>query len=103
MEVLHTYQRERKGIAEVHAEVVIVFRGHPDLISEFSVFLPTSHAESYEKRLRCMQLMQRWRAVARVAGKLVLLHRRASERTYAPGGTGFAECRERFEASADRL
>ena len=73
------------------------------MISEFSVFLPTSHAESYEKRLRCMQRMQRWRAVARVAGKLVLLHRRASERTYAPGGTGFAECRERFEASADRL
>jgi paired amphipathic helix protein Sin3a len=40
LEILHTYQKEQRGIKEVLDEVSILFSEHPDLLKEFTYFLP---------------------------------------------------------------
>lgn len=40
LEILHTYQKEQRGIKEVLEEVSVLFSEHPDLLREFTFFLP---------------------------------------------------------------
>ena len=40
LEILHTYQKEQRGIKEVLEEVSTLFADHPDLLKEFTYFLP---------------------------------------------------------------
>mmetsp|Transcript_56377 Transcript_56377/g.136777 ORF Transcript_56377/g.136777 Transcript_56377/m.136777 type:complete len:1195 (-) Transcript_56377:123-3707(-) len=40
LEILHTYQKEQRGIKEVLEEVSVLFADHPDLLREFTYFLP---------------------------------------------------------------
>lgn len=40
LEILHTYQKEQRGIKEVLDEVSALFAEHPDLLTEFTYFLP---------------------------------------------------------------
>lgn len=40
LEILHTYQKEQRGIKEVLDEVSVLFIDHPDLLREFTYFLP---------------------------------------------------------------
>jgi paired amphipathic helix protein Sin3a len=40
LEILHTYQKEQRGIKEVLEEVSVLFSEHPDLLREFTYFLP---------------------------------------------------------------
>jgi paired amphipathic helix protein Sin3a len=40
LEILHTYQKEQRGIKEVLDEVSLLFADHPDLLKEFTFFLP---------------------------------------------------------------
>ena len=40
LEILHTYQKEQRGIKEVLDEVSRLFADHPDLLREFTYFLP---------------------------------------------------------------
>lgn len=40
LEILHTYQKEQRGIKEVLEEVSVLFAEHPDLLKEFTYFLP---------------------------------------------------------------
>ena len=40
LEILHTYQKEQRGIKEVLDEVSLLFAEHPDLLKEFTYFLP---------------------------------------------------------------
>lgn len=40
LEILHTYQKEQRGIKEVLDEVSVLFSDHPDLLKEFTYFLP---------------------------------------------------------------
>ena len=40
LEILHTYQKEQRGIKEVLEEVSTLFSEHPDLLKEFTFFLP---------------------------------------------------------------
>jgi len=40
LEILHTYQKEQRGIKEVLDEVSCLFADHPDLLKEFTYFLP---------------------------------------------------------------
>ncbi|KAJ9093958.1 hypothetical protein QFC20_007014 [Naganishia adeliensis] len=42
LEILQTYQKETKDIQEVYAQVTDLFQGAPDLLDEFSQFLPTA-------------------------------------------------------------
>jgi Paired amphipathic helix repeat/Sin3 family co-repressor len=40
LEILHTYQKEQRGIKEVLDDVSNLFEDHPDLLKEFTYFLP---------------------------------------------------------------
>lgn len=40
LKILHTYQKEQKGIKEVLEQVSHLFADHPDLLMEFTFFLP---------------------------------------------------------------
>jgi len=40
LEILHTYQKDQRGIKEVLDEVSVLFEDHPDLLKEFTYFLP---------------------------------------------------------------
>jgi paired amphipathic helix protein Sin3a len=40
LEILHTYQKEQRGIKEVLDEVSMLFADHPDLLKQFTYFLP---------------------------------------------------------------
>jgi len=40
LEILHTYQKEQRGIKDVLEEVSNLFGDHPDLLKEFTYFLP---------------------------------------------------------------
>ena len=40
LEILHTYQKEQRGIKDVLEEVSVLFSEHPDLLKEFTFFLP---------------------------------------------------------------
>ena len=42
LKILHTYQKEQKGIKEVLEQVSELFADHPDLLAEFTHFLPDS-------------------------------------------------------------
>ncbi len=42
LEILNMYRKEEKSISEVYDEVALLFRHHPDLLEEFTHFLPDS-------------------------------------------------------------
>ncbi|XP_073018973.1 paired amphipathic helix protein Sin3-like 2 isoform X2 [Primulina eburnea] len=44
--ILNMYRKEHKGIAEVHQEVAALFQDQPDLLDEFSRFLPDTSASA---------------------------------------------------------
>ncbi|XP_055810193.1 paired amphipathic helix protein Sin3-like 4 isoform X2 [Solanum dulcamara] len=44
LDILNMYRRENKAIAEVYNEVSYLFRGHADLLEEFTHFLPDAMA-----------------------------------------------------------
>ena len=51
LEILHTYQKEQKGIREVLNQVSALFADHPDLLKEFTHFLPEAVQEQAKERL----------------------------------------------------
>lgn len=51
LEILHTYQKEQKGIKEVLEQVARLFQDHPDLLKEFTFFLPDAVQEQAKERL----------------------------------------------------
>ncbi|XP_009771461.1 paired amphipathic helix protein Sin3-like 2 isoform X1 [Nicotiana sylvestris] len=44
LDILNMYRKEHKGISEVYHEVAILFVDHPDLLDEFTRFLPDTSA-----------------------------------------------------------
>ncbi|GMH56528.1 hypothetical protein TrST_g9038 [Triparma strigata] len=52
LEILHTYQKEQRGIKEVLDEVSNLFADHPDLLKEFTYFLPDQVQEQAKKQLQ---------------------------------------------------
>ena len=51
LEILHTYQKEQRGIKEVLDEVSVLFADHADLLKEFTYFLPDAVQEVAKKQL----------------------------------------------------
>uniref|UniRef100_K3WZV4 Histone deacetylase interacting domain-containing protein n=1 Tax=Globisporangium ultimum (strain ATCC 200006 / CBS 805.95 / DAOM BR144) TaxID=431595 RepID=K3WZV4_GLOUD len=49
--ILHTYQKEQRSIRQVLDQVSYLFRDHPDLLREFTFFLPDAVQEQATKRL----------------------------------------------------
>ncbi|KAG8384767.1 hypothetical protein BUALT_Bualt04G0152800 [Buddleja alternifolia] len=44
LDILNMYRKEHKGITEVYQEVAVLFEDHPDLLDEFTRFLPDTSA-----------------------------------------------------------
>jgi paired amphipathic helix protein Sin3a len=51
LEILHTYQKEQRSIRQVLDQVSFLFRDHPDLLREFTFFLPDAVQDQAKKRL----------------------------------------------------
>ncbi len=51
LEILHKYQKEQKGIKEVLEQVSALFADHPDLLREFTYFLPDPVQDQARERL----------------------------------------------------
>lgn len=51
LRILHTYQKEQKGIKDVLEQVSILFADHPDLLMEFTYFLPDAVQDQAKERL----------------------------------------------------
>jgi paired amphipathic helix protein Sin3a len=51
LEILHTYQKEQRGIKEVLEQVAVLFADHPDLLREFTFFLPDAVQDQAKERL----------------------------------------------------
>ncbi|CAM9232388.1 unnamed protein product, partial [Discosporangium mesarthrocarpum] len=51
LEILHTYQKEQRGIKEVLEQVSTLFMDHADLLREFTYFLPDPVQEQARERL----------------------------------------------------
>jgi paired amphipathic helix protein Sin3a len=51
LEILHTYQKEQRGIREVLEQVSTLFADHPDLLKQFTYFLPEAVQEQAKVRL----------------------------------------------------
>lgn len=51
LEILHTYQKEQKGIKDVLDQVFQLFEDHADLLKEFTYFLPDAVQEQAKERL----------------------------------------------------
>ena len=52
LKILHTYQKEQKGIKEVLEQVSQLFADHPDLLMEFTYFLPDAVQEQVPRNHR---------------------------------------------------
>ncbi|KAJ0400511.1 hypothetical protein P43SY_006690 [Pythium insidiosum] len=48
--ILHTYQKEQRSIRQVLDQVSYLFRDHPDLLREFTFFLPDAVQEQAKER-----------------------------------------------------
>ena len=56
LKILHTYQKEQKGIKEVLEQVSQLFADHPDLLMEFTYFLPDAVQEQVRPPLHTISL-----------------------------------------------
>ena len=76
LEILHTYQKEQRGIKEVLEQVSSLFADHPDLLREFTFFLPDAVQEQAKERLSraAAEAEAKMRAAAEAAAK----HQQAS-------------------------
>ena len=51
LEILHTYQKEQRGIKEVLDEVSVLFADHPVLLKDFTYFLPDAVQQQAKMQL----------------------------------------------------
>ena len=54
LKILHTYQKEQRGIKDVLEQVSQLFAEHPDLLVEFTYFLPDAVQEQVRRAIGCM-------------------------------------------------
>eukprot|EP00941_MAST-03F_sp_MAST-3F-sp1_P000344 g344.t1 len=52
LDILHTYQREQRSIKDVLDKVADLFKHHPDLLEEFTYFLPDAVQDEAKVRLQ---------------------------------------------------
>lgn len=67
LEILHTYQKEQRGIKEVLDEVSMLFADHADLLKEFTYFLPDAVQSQAKAQLDVAAAKAEERAKQRVA------------------------------------
>jgi paired amphipathic helix protein Sin3a len=69
LEILHTYQKEQRGIKEVLDEVSLLFADHADLLKEFTYFLPDGVQSQAKAQLEAEERAKQRVAQAKAIGK----------------------------------
>lgn len=72
LEILHTYQKEQRGINEVLDEVSVLFADHPDLLKEFTYFLPDAVQAQAKARLDAVAKESEARLRARASKQAIM-------------------------------
>ena len=67
LEILHTYQKEQRGIKDVLDEVSVLFADHADLLKEFTYFLPDAVQDQAKAQLDIAAAKAEERAKQRAA------------------------------------
>jgi len=75
LEILHTYQKEQRGIKDVLEQVSALFADHPDLLKEFTYFLPDAVQEQAKERLNRAAHESEMRKAAKLAEQLAQTQR----------------------------
>ncbi|MFS7942850.1 putative transcription regulator Others family [Helianthus anomalus] len=60
LDILNMYRKEHKGINEVYNEVATLFDDHPDLLDEFTRFLPDASAAASTRHASLRHAYQRY-------------------------------------------
>ncbi|MFS8009056.1 putative transcription regulator Others family [Helianthus anomalus] len=66
------YRKEHKGINEAYSEVATLFDDHPDLLDEFTRFLPTAYTHHASLRHPYLQYNERSSVVVPLRPVLIL-------------------------------
>jgi len=85
LEILHTYQKEQRGIKEVLEQVAALFADHPDLLKEFTFFLPDAVQEQAKERLHRAAADSEARMAAQARGEV---YEGGSRQIMSPGYGG---------------
>ncbi len=83
LEILHKYQKEQKGIKEVLERVSALFADHPDLLREFTYFLPDPVQDQARERLNRAAKESEMRRVA----QQVAFSMRKEDGDWSPDGS----------------
>lgn len=85
LEILHTYQKEQRGIKEVLDEVSLLFADHADLLKEFTYFLPDQVQAQAKAQLDVAAKKAEERAAAREAAALAASRAASQQPITTPG------------------
>eukprot|EP00590_Aulacoseira_subarctica_P000690 CAMPEP_0172416360 /NCGR_PEP_ID=MMETSP1064-20121228/2841_1 /TAXON_ID=202472 /ORGANISM="Aulacoseira subarctica , Strain CCAP 1002/5" /LENGTH=1127 /DNA_ID=CAMNT_0013153951 /DNA_START=21 /DNA_END=3404 /DNA_ORIENTATION=+ len=79
LEILHTFRMGQRGIKEVLEQVLSLFANHPDLLREFTYFVPDAAREQAKERLNraVMESEARLQAAAREGSQNLQSSRKA--------------------------
>lgn len=86
LEILHTYQKEQRGIKEVLEEVSTLFADHPDLLKEFTYFLPD--AVQAQAKAQLDQVAKESEARKRTKAKQAIMNQAQGMQQQRPSGPG---------------
>jgi len=84
LEILHTYQKEQRGIKEVLEEVSVLFEDHPDLLKEFTFFLPDAVQSEAKKQLKIVVKEAEERRARKMAAVKQAAQPKQTKRQVAP-------------------
>jgi histone deacetylase complex regulatory component SIN3 len=106
LEILHTYQKEQRGIKEVLDEVSELFEDHPDLLKEFTFFLPD--AVQSTAKLQLEQVARESEVRKRLKAKTAIMTtaqgmQRQAQTTLAPLAGSGLRSRPLHEIHNDRV
>jgi len=87
LEILHTYQKEQRGIKEVLEEVSVLFEEHPDLLKEFTFFLPDAVQSEAKKQLEVVVKEAEERRARKQAAAKQAAQPKQTKRHVAPNPT----------------
>mgnify|MGYP005844303579 CR=1 FL=1 len=84
LEILHTYQKEQRGIKEVLDEVSVLFVDHPDLLREFTYFLPDAVQAQAKAQLDQAAKESEARKAARSSQEAIMMTAKKMQRPEQP-------------------
>jgi paired amphipathic helix protein Sin3a len=87
LEILHTYQKEQRGIKEVLEEVSVLFEEHPDLLKEFTFFLPDAVQSEAKKQLEVVVKEAEERRKRKLDAVKQATHAKQTKRQVAPAAS----------------